>query len=196
MDILAPVIAFLESSKYALIFIGSFVEGSAVMITTGLLVGTEVVEFWPAYTALLIGDIVSDFMWYSIGLFGARPFFARWGHIFGATPQVIENVEKKFNVYNTKILIISKLTMGLGLAVPILIVAGMLRVPLSRFAAITVLGGLVWNLMMMSVGYYFGDLLQYFTFEIKMLLVIALAILFFIMLRALSRYSAKVSWPI
>lgn len=194
MEILATIIAFLETSKYVLIFFGSFVEGSAVMITTGLLVGTRVVEFWPAYIALLIGDIVSDFMWYSIGFLAARPFLARWGSIFGATPQVIDKVAQKFNVYNVKILIISKLTMGFGFAVPILIVAGMLRVPLIRFVTITILGGLVWNLMMMSLGYYFGDLLQYFRFEIKMLLVIALAVLFFVMLRAISRYSAKINW--
>src|SRR3989344_767642 len=116
--------------------LASFFEGSAVMMTAGLLWHLGTVEFLPAYAALMAGDLLADIMWYVIGHYGARSFFERWGHFFGATPEILEKAERRFNQYHTKILIFSKLTMGLGLAVPILIAAGMMRVPFTRFAVI------------------------------------------------------------
>jgi membrane protein DedA with SNARE-associated domain len=109
MDFFAPLLAFLESSKYALIFIGCYVEGSTVMMTTGLLWRTGIVAFWPAYLTLIVADVLSDIMWYFVGRYGARPFFNRWGHWFGATPDIVAKVERRFARYHTKILAISKL---------------------------------------------------------------------------------------
>ena len=194
MTFIPTLIAFLESSKYVLIFIGSYVEGSAVMMTTGLLWHIGTVEFWPAYLALLLGDVLSDTMWYLIGYYAARPFFTRWGHWFGMTPEVIEKVEGRFNHYHTKILIISKLTMGFGLAVPVLTVAGMLRVPFMRYITINVLGGIVWILFLMGIGYYFGNLLAYIPKDFQIAIAIAVPVIFFVILRAISQKLATVDW--
>lgn len=194
MDILPSLLAFLEQSKYAIIFLGSFFEGSAVMITTGLLWHIGTVEFWPAYLTLMAGDFIADVVWYVIGHFAARPFFARWGHFFGATPDVLEKVERRFNHYHTKILIISKLTMGLGLAVPVLIVAGMMRVPFIRFATINLLGGIVWVLFLMGIGYYFGDILQQIPKDLQIAVAIAIPFLFFFGLRFVNRKLKEVDW--
>ncbi len=194
MDFLPSLIGFLEQSKYVLIFAGSFLEGSAVMMTTGLLWHIGTVAFWPAYAALLAGDFLADVMWYVIGHYGARSFFDRWGHFFGATPDVIGKVERRFNHYHTKILIISKLTMGLGLAVPILIVAGMLRVPFMRYLMINVLGGIVWVLFLMGIGYYFGDVLQQIPKDFQIAVAIAVPFLFFFGLRWVNRKLKEVDW--
>ena len=194
MDFLSVVVAFLESSKYTLIFLGSFLEGSAVMMTTGLLWHIGTVTFWPAYGALLAGDFLADIMWYLVGRFGARSFFVRWGHFINVTPEIIEKVEKRFHHHHTKILIISKLTMGFGLAVPILTVAGMLRVPFIRYLTINVLGGIVWVLFLMGIGYYFGDVLQYIPKDFQIAMAIAVPFLFFFALRALSKKLATVDW--
>lgn len=194
MDFLPSLFTFLEQSKYVLIFLGSFFEGSVVMMTVGLLWSTGTVEFWPAYAALLVGDVISDIMWYGIGYFAARSFFLRWGYIFGATPEILEKVERRFNHYHTKILVISKLTMGLGLAVPILIVAGILRVPFIRYVTISVLGGIVWNLFMMGVGYHFGNVLIYISKDFQITIAIAVPFLFFFALRAINRKLAMVEW--
>lgn len=194
MDSFTPLVAFLESSKYVLIFLGSFFEGSAVMMATGLLWHVGAVEFWPAYGALMVGDVLSDIMWYLIGYFAARPFFARWGYLINATPEVIRKIERRFHDYHLKILVISKLTMGLGLAAVILTVAGMLRVSFLRYVTINVLGGIVWILFLMGVGYYFGNLLQYIPKDFKIALAVAVPILFFFALRTINKKLATVDW--
>ena len=191
---LSSLFAFLEGSKYVLIFIGSYIEGSAVMMTTGFLWHLGTVAFWPAYGALLLGDILADLMWYAVGYHAARPFFARYGHWFGTAPDVIEKVEQRFHHYHTKILIISKLTMGFGLAVPILTVAGMLRVPFIRYITINLIGGMIWVFLLMSIGYYFGNVLDYAPKDFRVVIAILVPLLFFLALTLISRKLAKVDW--
>ncbi len=194
MAFFATFVAFLESSKYILIFLGSFFEGSAVMMATGLLWHIGVVGFWPAYLALMAGDILSDIMWYLIGYFAARPFFARWGYLINATPEVIGKIERRFHRYHTRILVISKLTMGLGLASVILTVAGMLRVSFVRYVTINVLCGIVWILFLMGIGYYFGNLLQYVPKDFQIGIAIALPFAFFFTLKTINKKLAALDW--
>jgi ribonuclease BN (tRNA processing enzyme) len=116
-----------------LIFTGAYIEGSVVMMATGSLLHGGIVSFWPAYGALLLGDILSDTMWYCIGRWGGRPFLDRWGRLFNATPEVISKVERRFHEYHTSILIVSKLTMGFGFAVATLMTAGLMVESISRY---------------------------------------------------------------
>jgi membrane protein DedA with SNARE-associated domain len=157
---IAPLVSFLEASRYVLIFTGAYIEGSVVMMATGSLLHGGIVSFWPAYGALLLGDILSDTMWYCIGRWGGRPFLDRWGRLFNATPEVISKVERRFHEYHTSILIVSKLTMGFGFAVATLMTAGLLKVPFSRYFTINLVGGFVWIFALMMIGYYFGNLLE------------------------------------
>jgi membrane protein DedA with SNARE-associated domain len=194
MAFFAPLLAFLQSSKYALIFIGCYLEGSTVMMTTGLLWRTGVVAFWPAYATLVVADVLSDIMWYFLGYYAARPLMNRWGHWFGITPEIVEKVKRRFHHYHIKILAISKLTMGFGFAVPVLAVAGMLHVPLGRFVLINSLGSLVWVLANMAVGYYFGNFVVAIPREFQIALLIALPVLFFLGIQLLTRKLKEVDW--
>lgn len=194
MDALSQAISFLEASKYVLLFAGSYLEGTVVMLTGGLLWREGVVSFWPAYLALMLGDFLSDMMWYGIGYFGARRFVARWGHWVNLTPEVVEKAERRFRHYHMRILIISKLTMGFGLATAILTAAGMLRVSLLRYMTINLLGGIVWILAVMVVGYYFGNVLGYIPEQLKFIGGVAIVAGFFFGVRALSAKLAKADW--
>lgn len=194
MHIFIALTAFLESSKYILIFLGSFFEGSAVMMATGLLWHTGVVSFWFAYVMLLTGDVLSDIMWYFIGFFGGRPFFGKWGHIIGVTPEIFAKVERRFHKYHTRILIISKLTMGLGIATVILSVAGMLRISFVRYFLINLIGGFIWVLFLMGIGYFFGNLLLYVPREFKIIIAISIPILFLFAMRSLTKKLSTLDW--
>src|SRR3989344_4352434 len=70
MSSLQSIVLFLEASKYVLLFVGSYIEGTAVMLPGGVLWRPGQVEFWPAYTALLAGDFLADLVWYGVGYFG------------------------------------------------------------------------------------------------------------------------------
>jgi membrane protein DedA with SNARE-associated domain len=191
---LTILLALLGHSKYFLLFAGSYIEGSAAMMTGGLLARLGVVSFGLAYLALFLGDVLSDTMWYLIGRFAALSFLLRYGHFVGATPEVLEKVERKFRQYDTKILVTSKLTMGLGLAVPVLITAGMMRVPFSKYVTINVLGSFVWIFFLMCIGYYFGNVLNYIPAKFEIAMAIATPFIFFYAMHLLTKKLAKANW--
>jgi undecaprenyl-diphosphatase len=194
MDILGSIIVFFEASKYPLIFAGCYIEGTVVMMGTGILWHSGVVNFWPAYAALVLGDFLSDLMWYFIGYFAARKSIDKWGHRFGLTPENMAKVERRFHTYHTQILYISKLSMGFGLAVATLTTAGMLRVPLWRYVAINLSGGFMWVFAMMIVGYYFGNVLALIPEQFQIAFSLLALLLAFFGLRAFSRKLAASDW--
>ncbi len=103
-------------------------------------------------------------------------------------------MERRFHHYHTKILVISKLTMGFGLAVPILMVAGMLHVPYTRFLTINILCGIIWILALMGIGYYFGNLLVYIPKDFQIAMAIAVPIGFFFLLREITQRLKTLNW--
>jgi membrane protein DedA with SNARE-associated domain len=194
MEFLASAYAFFHASKYALLFIGCYIEGTVVMLGAGILWHAGAVEFWPAYFALLSADILADLMWYAIGYFGARRSIERWGPRFGLTHDNIERVERRFHKYHTQILLVSKLSMGFGLAVATLTTAGMLRVPLFRFFMINLVGGIVWVYAVMIVGYYFGNVLTLIPKQFQIAFALLVLALVFWGLKVLSKKLASSDW--
>lgn len=194
LPFLAPLLQFLEATKYPLFFAGSYLEGTVVMMTGGVLLRLGEVQFLPLYAALILGDVLSDIMWYWVGFFGARHFVMRWGYLVNATPEIIAKLERRFQTYHLRILIISKLTMGFGLAVPILTTAGMLRVSFARYCTINIIGSFVWVGFVIFVGYNFGNVLSLIPERYQVGSFIALIAAFFIALRYVNGKLATVDW--
>jgi membrane-associated protein len=82
----------------------------------------------------------------------------RFGKAFGIGMREIEHFEKLFHTHDTKILLISKLTMGFGFAFATLAGAGAAKVPFKKYFIINLVGGLVWTGILIFIGYFFGNL--------------------------------------
>lgn len=192
LPLVSSLIAAIAASKYILLFVGTFFEGPLVMMGAGFLLHLGQIAFLPAYAAIVAGDFAADLVWYWVGHFGARRVIGRFGHLVGATPPVIENVELLFKKYDLKILTISKLTMGFGTGTATLITAGMLRIPFLRYAAVNLLAGFAWTLLLMTLGYFFGNLYALIPFTYKLVAMFVTLGLFFFGLRAFSRYIGRI----
>jgi len=199
MDLLSSpfvqqIVVFIESSKYILLFFGTIFEGPLMMLSSGLLYHLGQVEFWPVYLALIFGDLTADVAWYGVGYWGARPFFDKYGHYFSMTPEIIQKVERRFQHYSDRILVISKLTMGLGFALATLTVAGMLRVPFWRYLIINLVCGFVWTAFLFYIGYSFGNIYELVPGYLRIAFVICSLVAAFFGIRTLNRYLARVDW--
>ncbi|MDE2071505.1 MAG: DedA family protein [Patescibacteria group bacterium] len=179
----AGLVAFVESSKYAILFFGALLEGPLFMIGGGLLYHLGSVAPWPAYLALVFGDFAGDLVWYAMGYFGARPAILRWGRFINVAPPVVDAVERQFNRYHLWVLVISKLTMGFGFALTILTVAGMLRVPLWRYATINLVCGFVWTAFLFGIGYFFGNIYTVIPDSVRLAFAISGPIITILLLR-------------
>jgi len=194
MNTLLAIAAFLESSKYVLLWLGCYFEGTVAMMTGGLLVRLNDANMWLVYPILISADFIADVTWYVLGYFGGRHFIVRWGYLVGFTETVIAKLEDRFHEYHTSILLISKLTMGFGLATGVLFTAGMMRLSFMRFAIINLVGGLVWVGCMMAIGYYFGDVISLVPVKYQAIGAITVLVLAFFFVRRLTARLAASEW--
>lgn len=142
--------------RYALLILGTIIEGPVVMVASGFLLRLGLFSLVPMFIALAIGDLIADTVWYLIGMRFLRPFLKRRGHFLGVTLETVNRVEGLFKRYHTRILFISKVTMGFGMALGTLMVAGASRVPFKRYLVINALGEIVFVSTMLVLGYVFG----------------------------------------
>lgn len=104
----------------------------------------------------MLGDLIGDVIWYQIGRHFGKPFIARFGKFFNITEEKVTKATEIFHKHKSKILIISKITNGFGLALVTLISAGIARIPFKHYLALNITGQLVWTGMLLFVGYFFG----------------------------------------
>jgi membrane protein DedA with SNARE-associated domain len=143
---------------YVAIVVVACIEGPILSILFGALIKIGAFPFWPVYFALMGGDLLGDVGWYYIGRYFAANFVKRFGKYFSLTEANIEKMTRIFNKYHEKILIVSKLTSGFGLAVVTLMVAGMVRIPFLKYITINFLGQFFWTGFLLAVGYFLGNL--------------------------------------
>lgn len=174
--------------RYALTFVLAIFEGPMVMVACGILLKLRFFYFWPIYLSLMLGDFTADLAWYWVGFYGGRSFVDRFGKYFSLTPDVIEKVEDFFHKHQDKILFISKITMGFGFAVATLFVAGLVKIPFKRYALFNFLGGFIWTGLLLTVGYFFGNLYAVLNKGFKVAFIVGLAIFMTAVLYGGGRY--------
>ena len=154
----AQVIELVIQYKYAILLPIAFIEGPLIMIFSGVLYRLGYFDFFPLYFTLLIGDLLSDFLWYYLGYRATRPMIKKYGHWFSINEEVFQKIEALFHRHKNKILFLSKITMGFGFAIATLIIAGASKVPFKNYAILNLLGGLFWTAFLIGFGYFFGHL--------------------------------------
>ena len=147
--------------KYGLIFIGTVIEGPILMLATGFFLRFGVFSLLPLYVSLVAGDLAADIGWYFLGYYFADPLIQKHGKFLGVTPEVFERVKKMLNENQTKILLGSKLTIGFGLALGVVIVAGATHIPFKKYLLLNTIGEMVLVAIMLSIGYFLGHLSTY-----------------------------------
>ncbi len=185
---LGHFLVWVGASKYILIGAAAIFEGPLTMLASGFLFRLGQLQFFPMYLALILGDLVGDIGWYLVGYFGARTVVKRYGTWLGITPEIIAKLEHRFHRHHHKLLFISKLTMGFGLALPMLVVAGMLKVPLKNFILLNLAGGLIWTAFLLSIGYFFGNVYLLVPPSFKIVFIVAVVTAMVFLIRRVKTY--------
>jgi len=189
MEALIQNIAWwIDSSKYLLLFLGAIIEGPVVMLTSGFLYHLGQFNFWPMYLTLVLGDFTADIIWYSVGRYGTRDITFKYGRFFGLTPGTLEKVGGWFTKYHQKILIISKLTTGFGLAVAVLVTAGMFKVSFKKYVTLVLFGGFIWTAMLITIGYFFGNVFIMIPGSMKIIFLVVILFVFIFAIKFLNNH--------
>jgi membrane protein DedA with SNARE-associated domain len=151
----ATVVSWLLAYRYAILFPLVIIEGPIVTILAGFLASLGQLNLFVCYPLIVVGDVIGDVFMYLQGRWGGKPVIERWGHHFGIKPEMIVRLEEHFKNRPGKTLVLGKISHFFG--GPILIAAGMARMKFSKFLWFNVLGTLPKSLILLLVGFYFGQ---------------------------------------
>lgn len=182
------LLLLLEHYKYLLLFPLAIIEGPFIMMISGFLLKLGYLSLLPTCIVLMAGDFLGDLGWYALGYFWGWPLVRKFGKFLGITEETIKIASKIFSGYKSIILFFSKITMGFGFALATLISAGIVKVPLKRFAVMNIAGQVIWTAMLLSVGYFFGTWYQSVDNWLSRLSAIAFLIIAFIALLNFMNY--------
>lgn len=186
--ILITILALTSRLRYLLLFVGALIEGPVLMITSGFLVRYHLLAIIPVFIALVAGDLVGDIAWYYAGYYFAQPLIQNHGTFIGVTPDVFEKIKNLFSKYHEKILLASKLTLGFGMAVGILMTAGATHIPFKKYMILNFIGELFFVTTLLLLGYFFGEIYNRIAQDFKIVFIIVIAISISAVLYGVSKY--------
>ena len=143
---------------YLVIVIVAFAEGPWISLILGVLLRLNFFYFWPIYISLMLGDLIGDVVWYYIGKHYGHGFISRHGKRFNITEDGVTRMTDLFHRHKYKVLFLSKITNGLGLALVTLMTAGMVRIPFAQYIAVNIVGQLAWTGFLLGIGFFFSNL--------------------------------------
>ncbi|MFF7442244.1 DedA family protein [Streptomyces sp. NPDC008122] len=127
-----------------------------ILPLTGFAAGQGVISLVSALFWTTLGSVSGAVALYWIGaFFGRRRMHALWARLPLVKVSDLERTERWFARHGTK-------AVFLGRMVPIFrslisVPAGVERMPMPVFLALTTLGSLVWNSVLVMAGYWLGD---------------------------------------
>ncbi len=142
--------------RYALIFLGSTVEGPAVTLAAAALAGAGVLDPFVVFLCAGTGNFVGDLGWYLLGWLGRIETLLRWFPRLSQFLPYVEQIKGEISQKAPRMLLIAKLAFGVT-SIPTLIAAGIARVPWQRVVPAQLLGEIIWTGALMLIGIFFGQ---------------------------------------
>lgn len=146
----------------------------AIMPTAGILVQQGKMDFHLASLAGAVGCVVGSIPSYFLGLWGGRPFLAKYGRWFLLKTKDLERADRWVDKYGDMTFFVCRMlpVVRTFISFP----AGVLKAHFLMFIIFTFVGSLVWCYFLTWVGIKFGENMEVFkhywhTFDIAIVAV-------------------------
>jgi len=163
-------------NSYWIIFIIMILEGPTITTAAAFVASLGYLNIWVIFFLSIAGDLIGDFLHYTIGYFGRMKIIDKYDHIFKINKRIIDKIEKHYHKHLGKTLFLIKFT---PLATPGLLLAGASKVPVKKFVYYSLLITLPRAIFFTSLGFFFGfaieKALKYF--QLTQYLILALVVL-------------------
>ena len=154
-----------------------FLPGDSLLFAAGALAASQpqAVDIQALITLLIIAAIMGDSSNYWIGRKLGRKLFANpASRIFKR--QYLQYTENFYEKYGAKTVILARFLPILRTFAPF--VAGLAKMPYSRFLSFSVIGGIAWISLLSLAGFWFGQIpLVKNNFSLVILLIIVISVL-------------------
>jgi len=152
------ILGWLLLYKYTALFAVVAIEGPIATLIAGYLSSLGLLDFWVAYMVAVAGDLTSDAGYYTLGRLGRERFVKKYGCYVGITASRIAALEKHFDNHGGKMLVFGKIADPLSATIQT--ISGMTRMRISTYATYNISATVLKSLILISVGFYFGEALN------------------------------------
>lgn len=153
MTSVSTLLALLIKFKYLILFPAIVVEGPFATIVAGFLVSLGIFNIFITYPIIILGDLVSDTIFYLIGRFSSNTVHKSIKYL-GVTEEKLENAKTYFIKNSNKAIIASKFIHGVGVSG--LLAAGILKIKYWKYTKICLLTDMLQFGALLAIGYFFG----------------------------------------
>ena len=130
------------------------IPSEAILPLAGAQVAQGAFTYASVLTAATAGSLAGALVLYTAGRAGGRPLVLRHGRLLRISPAQLDRAEAWFDRHGAWVVLLGRLVPGLRSLVSV--PAGMARMPLGRFLALTALGSLLWNALLVGAGSALG----------------------------------------
>lgn len=149
------VMTILLTYKYWVLLPLAIVEGPMLAFVCGLLISLGVLSFPITLVILVIGDLIPDTVFYTLGRYGSDSSFAkRVAARLGVTDDHFDDAKRLWHEHPGKTMLMSKFAYGISSA--FLFMAGLMRMNAYKFYGYSVSISIAHYIVIMAAGYYFG----------------------------------------
>ncbi len=144
------------ASEPVMVFGGALASGA--LAAGVVLFGVEIESGWPAYAAIAaagtVGYTLGSIGGWAIGVYGGRPFVERHRRLLHMSTAKIDKADRWFERYGDAFVAIGRVlpVVRSFVAIP----AGLARMPLGRYVALTVPGSAAWCFGLAGAGWALG----------------------------------------
>lgn len=138
------------------LLIGVVFPGDSLLFTAGLLTAASVIKLpvWGVALLIALAAFLGDQSGYGIGWRTGKALFQRPKSLF-FRPEYVETTRKFYQRYGIWVLILGKFLPIVRTFAPLL--AGVAQVPYKKFMPVSLVGSLLWPLVLVLAGYFLGN---------------------------------------
>jgi membrane protein DedA with SNARE-associated domain len=141
---------YLELHGYWVLFIGTFLEGEAILLLAGLLAFEGYLNILGVICTAWAGSFIGDQFYFYLGRFKGRGLLKRFHSIARKFREALKLIEK----YGNFVAFISRFTYGFRIVLPIIL--GITKLAPHTFLWINLVSALTWAVVFSLGGYLFG----------------------------------------
>jgi membrane protein DedA with SNARE-associated domain len=141
---------YLELHGYWVLFIGTFLEGEAILLLAGFLAFQGYLNIVGVICTAWAGSFIGDQFYFYLGYFKGKGLLKRFHSIAKKFREALKLIEK----YGNFVAFISRFTYGFRIVLPIIL--GITNLPPRTFLWINLASALCWSLVFSLGGYLFG----------------------------------------
>lgn len=130
------------------------IPSEVILPLAGFYVFKGTLAFVPAVLAASAGSLIGALIIYAVGRYGGRPLLERWGHLVRLKQRDLDRADAWFDKRARLFVFFGRLLPGIRSVVSV--PAGLAEMPIGWFVALTLLGSLLWNSLLIGAGSILG----------------------------------------